>query len=502
MKQYETFGLEFKAEEPAGSQVQIDLTAEFICNGDSKKVKGFYAGNGIYKVRFLPQKTGIYTWKVSGIISESGQEICKKSEKSHGLLKAVDTHFEFEDGTRFIPFGTTIYALANQTEQLIAETMESLKNSPFNKLRHCVFPKDYEFNHNEPDFYPFEKDENGKWDVHRPCFAFWDHFDTVLKKLADLGIQSDLILFHPYDRWGFAELSLEDNKVYLDYLLRRLSANPSIWWSMANEYDLVYFKTMEDWYALEETVVKNDNYGHLLSNHNCFLFYDFHRKNVTHCSCQTVQIFKAAKFMKEYRKPVCFDECCYEGDIEPEWGNISAKEMVARFWRAYSVGAFATHGETFRSDDEILWWSKGGRLKGQSPERIAFLKSIVEELDGVIEPWTPDMGFADAGGNMADSPIFKQVKKWFTTLSEEQLAFGEEKATKYTGKTEHAFIRYFNIECISQAHMNLPEDKDYRIEVIDTWNMTRTVYAEHASGSVIVELPGKEGMAVLATENR
>ena len=50
--------------------------------------------------------------------------------------------------------------------------------------------------------------------------------------------------------------------------------------------------------------------------------------------------------------------------------------------------------------------------------------------------------------------------------------------------------------------MNLPEDKDYRIEVIDTWNMTRTVYAEHASGSVIVELPGKEGMAVLATENR
>ena len=112
------------------------------------------------------------------------------------------------------------------------------------------------------------------------------------------------------------------------------------------------------------------------------------------------------------------------------------------------------------------------------------------------------MGFADAGGNMADSPIFKQVKKWFTTLSEEQLAFGEEKATKYTGKTEHAFIRYFNIECISQAHMNLPEDKDYRIEVIDTWNMTRTVYAEHASGSVIVELPGKEGMAVLATENR
>ena len=69
MKQYETFELEFRAGEPAGSQAQIDLTAEFICNDDSKKVKGFYAGNGIYKIRFLPQKAGSYMWKVSGIIS-------------------------------------------------------------------------------------------------------------------------------------------------------------------------------------------------------------------------------------------------------------------------------------------------------------------------------------------------------------------------------------------------------------------------------------------------
>ena len=43
-----------------------------------------------------------------------------------------------------------------------------------------------------------------------------------------------------------------DNFRYLDYLLRRLSAMPEIWWSLANEYDLCMpKKTLADWEALE-----------------------------------------------------------------------------------------------------------------------------------------------------------------------------------------------------------------------------------------------------------
>lgn len=69
---------------------------------------------------------------------------------------------------------------------------------------------------------------------------------------------------------------------------------------------------------------------------------------------------KASKWIKAYGKPVVFDECCYEGDIEFPWGNISGFEMVKRFWKGYIQGAYVTHGETFFSEDEILWWSKGG----------------------------------------------------------------------------------------------------------------------------------------------
>jgi len=52
-----------------------------------------------------------------------------------------------------------------------------------------------------------------------------------------------------------------DNFRYLDYLLRRLSAMPEIWWSLANEYDLCMpKKTLADWEALEAFVASCDPY--------------------------------------------------------------------------------------------------------------------------------------------------------------------------------------------------------------------------------------------------
>ena len=34
-------------------------------------------------------------------------------------------------------------------------------------------------------------------------FIFWHRFEDILKRIMNLGIEVDLILFHPYDCWGF-----------------------------------------------------------------------------------------------------------------------------------------------------------------------------------------------------------------------------------------------------------------------------------------------------------
>lgn len=158
MRQYEMFELSFEGPQPEESEALTDITAEFTCGEDTWKVKGFYDGNKNYKVRFLPQKLGTYTWKVSGVVSEEGSEECTSSEKSHGMVQVEGNHFTYQDGTKYLPFGTTIYALVHQEESLIEETFQTLEKAPFNKVRHCIFPKSYDFNHNDPQYYPFEKD--------------------------------------------------------------------------------------------------------------------------------------------------------------------------------------------------------------------------------------------------------------------------------------------------------------------------------------------------------
>jgi hypothetical protein len=35
----------------------------------------------------------------------------------------------------------------HQSEELQRQTLETLRTAPFNKIRMCVFPKSYEYNH-------------------------------------------------------------------------------------------------------------------------------------------------------------------------------------------------------------------------------------------------------------------------------------------------------------------------------------------------------------------
>ncbi|MBR5109767.1 MAG: DUF4038 domain-containing protein [Clostridia bacterium] len=511
MRQYEPFELVFSGASLTDRWARIGLTAEFSCGDTVKTVKGFYDGDGRYAVRFLPEQAGTWHWRVSGCIEAEGKETCESANGHHGLVRAVGTHFEYEDGTLFMPFGTTVYALASQEDALVEQTLETLKNAPFNKVRLCVFPKDYDYNKNEPPCYAFERKPDGAWDTDRPNIAFWRRFESILDRIGAMGIQADLILFHPYDRWGFARMPREDNLRYLDYLLRRFAAKPYIWWSLANEYDLnMDAKTLAEWEEIEEYVAARDPYRHLLSNHNCMRFWDFSRPNVTHACIQTKALTEIPRWIKAWGKPVIIDECCYEGNLPHFWGSISGQEMVKRFWRCCASGGYCTHGETFLSDDGILWWARGGRLKGESPKRIAFLRQIMESLPGPLEPvsggWQALGDASEDEMNRIISGADGVMKAFFTSLSRMEdrdrwfHCAGEHVWTARCG--EEAYLWFNDLQCYGKMTLKLPEDKRYRVEVIDVWNMTRETLREDASGETPLLLPGKENLAVLAVRRR
>lgn len=534
MKQYEMVELSFNKKTTLDTEVTIALEADITRGDEHVTVKGFYAGNDTFKIRFLPMQSGTYHYSVRGeIVAEGSLEIQPAEEGKHGILQSEGTHVKFTDGTYTTLFGTTVYALAHQSKELIAQTLQTLKKSPFNKIRLCMFPKHYQYNHNEPEYYPFftlpgktlenVSRKNGSlsmvteplWDVKRPDPKFWDAFEEILLQLGNMGITVDLILFHPYDRWGFSILNRQESLIYLDYVMRRLSSFPNLMWSIANEYDLVHGKEMEDWNAFEEFIAKNDPYHHMLSNHNCFVLYDYARPNITHVSVQTRDPSRVQTLQMKYNKPVFIDECAYEGNLEETFGSLTGQEMSDRFWKITVTGGYATHGETFvdydsdEPDEEIVFWAKGGKLKGESPARIAYLKEFVESLPGPIQPYAGS-GFAPL--MYMDRDQLQEMAKVLPSeyavtvlavseMGEEERLYHLTTEGEYNGHVgEQVYIRYLGRDIHGRIQIDLPMDKKYKIEAIDTWNMTRQVIATEQRGTCKIRIPEKPWMAVVATE--
>ena len=154
----------FEASMPGKSSgnpfVDYNIRAVFQGKEETKTVDGFYDGDGIYRVRFMPSFEGEYTFTVKGSFSEEeftgSFTAVSPSGKNHGPMRVSHTyHFAYEDGTPYYPVGTTCYVWELQSEELQAKTLKTLAENAFNKIRFCVFPKHYDYNLKEPRSYPY-----------------------------------------------------------------------------------------------------------------------------------------------------------------------------------------------------------------------------------------------------------------------------------------------------------------------------------------------------------
>ena len=92
-----------------------------------------------------------------------------------------------------------------------------------------------------------------------------------------------------------------------------------------------------------------------------------------------------------------FDEVKYEGTSSSGWGNLSGEDMVHRFWEGRCRHLRRPRRDLLGPRGRI-WWSKGGRLVGTSPARIAFLEQVVATSPtGVLEPLPSDFDLPWAG---------------------------------------------------------------------------------------------------------
>lgn len=502
MEQIEKYGV-FELRVADVNQTEPTLECLVFQKGDRQiPASAFQNLRNEYLVRFMPDETGVWTYRgsLAGQELSGSFECVENTGNNHGRVVTDGYHFRYEDGERYIPFGTTCYAWIHQTEELQKQTLETLSHSPFNKVRMCVFPKSMPYNTNDPDCYPFEKRADGSWDVSRTDPIFWEKLDRHIMALMEMGIEVDLILFHPYDRWGFSKLSQQDSLIYLKYCVARLSAYRNIWWSLANEYEILYDKVLRDWDEYGAFLAKNDSYGHLRSVHNFLEPYPM-RDWLTHCSIQSGQFYKIPFWRQKYKVPVIIDECGYEGDLPYGWGSLTAFEMVHRVWCSVFRGGFCTHGETYHRDDEVLWWAKGGELYGESWKRIAFLKDIVYSLSGEwdILPYNganPNLDPDDE--NAVREEV--QFQELLNSVSSEIREMFAGNITPMRLQGDSWYLEYFGGIRPAYCDLSLDRTRKYQVKAFDIWEMTSNTVADSISGEVRIPLPGKEGIAILVSE--
>lgn len=482
------------------------VSAEIYSKNEKKYVDGFYDGEGIYKVRFMPSFEEDYEFCLTtsfGVEEKGSFAVTASTEGNHGPVRVAETyHFAYEDGTPYYSIGTTCYVWELQSDERIQETLESLKEARFNKIRFCIFPKHYAYNFENPRSFPYEGtpmdnrvltydnfnqydelSEGNEWDFTRFNPVHFQHIEDCIEELQKLGIEADIIVMHPYDRWGFSCMTKEEDTLYWKYVVARFAAYRNVWWSLANEYDLMKHKTLDDWEGYAKILCEKDPYNHLRSIHNCHGFYDYSRPWVTHCSIQRQEPYLSAEYVTKwretYKKPIVLDEICYEGNLQFGWGNISGKELLRRFWECSVRGGYAGHGETLLNPEEnpaftdgnssqkVLWWSHGGKLKGESWKRFGFLYDILCETSGYgLAPY--DLKW-DCVCGVPECEWMYNVKSYYLI---------------YYGFTTPIFKEFY-----------FDDTTEFEVEVIDTWNMTIEKRGT-AKGKFKVVLPGREYMAV------
>jgi hypothetical protein len=448
-----TFELTLPGPKSGNPFLGVTLSGVFVHDTEVVRPEGFYDGNGVYKIRFMPDAEGAWTYVTHSNIGTldgiKGQFRCTAAPAGdHGPVSVKNTfHFAYADSSRFIPFGTTIYEWCFQPDSMIAETIRTLKHSPFNKVRFLLIPPHsarYTSGPGKLTAFPFAGNSKKNWNFSRFDPAYFRHLEACIKMLRDIGVQADVILFNPYAKgWGFDEMSQTVNKLYTKYVVDRLAAYRNVWWSMANENSFIKWMTEKDWDELFQLVERTDPYHHLRSIHNAGLIYNYTLPWVTHVSLQyynAVRVPGVTPLLRDiYRKPIVYDEINYEGDIASRWGQLSGKEMTFRFWTAYVGGGYATHGEAFKNNG---WIAVGGKLIGKSPVRIAFLKKIVDQ-----------------------APALDPIDQYYVL--------------NMAGQPGSYYLLYFGQKEPGTWKFRLPrkELKDgmrFRAEIIDTWKMTIT----------------------------
>ncbi|HSS95587.1 MAG TPA: DUF5060 domain-containing protein, partial [Terriglobales bacterium] len=145
-KQWGLYEVAFRSSVPHSNPfTDVELRCRFSSGDRHVDVFGFYDSDKTWKIRFMPEQQGNWTYTTSSndaqLDGKSGAFFVGPPEpNNHGPIHVKGRHFAYADGTNYFPLGTTLYNWLNRDAELEARTLRTLAQNPFNKIRFLIFP--------------------------------------------------------------------------------------------------------------------------------------------------------------------------------------------------------------------------------------------------------------------------------------------------------------------------------------------------------------------------
>ena len=432
----------------------------------SRTVTGFYDGDGVYRVRFMPDKHGPVavhdaqqrrrTRRQDGRVRRRRAD---RQQSRPGARSATRSTSPTPTARRTSQLGTTCYAWTSPGRgargadaqdarrvavQQAADVRVSRSGTPGTRTsRRCT---------------PFEGTPPNQWDFTRFNPAFFQHLEQRIAQLRDLGIEADIILFHPYDEghWGFDRMPDEADDRYLRYVVSRLAAFRNVWWSLANEYDFMTEKQESDWDRMIEVVHEADPYGRLLldpQRHAC--------STTTRTRCSRTPASRTARPPRTPAGRCCTATCTASrscstrsstrATFRSAGATCRPRRWCTAFGRASSPARIRATASATCSPIDVLWWAKGGVLTRREP--------------GADRVPARHAGDGAGRGHRADRQVAGTRTSAASRASTTSSTSAQSRPTKWKFQ-------------LPRRNRDDPKElaggMQFHVDVLDTWNMTVT----------------------------
>jgi len=399
--------------------IDASLTGTFERGGQRWSVDGFAdAEDGsVYRIRFMPQRPGDYTYSLTYRQGLSRKTFAGKfhahAAGRRGPIR-VDAenrwHFVWEGtGEHYFFNGTTAYWLVGwKDDKIIESSLERLHRLKINRLRVTIAGRTSLF-YGEPVMagsnwtpfitpWPSDPARTGRpddiyfpgFDYNRFRVAYWRKFERALRFARDRDMIFSLVL-DMNDSRAHPAAGSDDEHRFIRYAIARFGAFSNITWDMGDDLD----QYRDDaWTHATGTLIKQwDPYRHLATSHpvdnvhqdRTSPWFDF-------TSFQEWSRTQHAFMLGERKRqmglgriiPQTNEEYGYE-DHYPMWakglGSESADTLRRTAWEIVMAGGYQTAGETARRGTNVWPDSGGGWMNGRGDDSMTMFEGYSHMVD-------------------------------------------------------------------------------------------------------------------------